>query len=109
MYRNKEEIDLAIENYLKNLQRVALKDDIITLDEERIISWAIDAFKNMQLQLYEVLESGLNDTEFYELLKDMQHDIIENALRIANEDDVITDDERALIDELHRALHQEDG
>ncbi len=97
MYRKKEQIDREIDKLMKELNKIALFDDVISGDEQAIIDKIADQMKNMQEQIMQVLESELHDEEFNDLLMDCLNDTIVNVEKVAMLDGIITEDERKLL------------
>ncbi len=97
MYRKKEQIDREIDKLMKELNKIALFDDVISGDEQAIIDKIADQMKNMQEQIVQVLESELHDEEFNDLLMDCLNDTIVNVEKVAMLDGIITEDEKKLL------------
>lgn len=106
MYRTKDQIDTCIIECIKDLEEIAMRDNVLTEEEDLILDQIRSEFSNLQDQLIQVLESNLSESEFNELLIDMLHDIVENIMAVAMADNNISDDERVLIVKLHDFAHK---
>ncbi|MFQ6137126.1 MAG: hypothetical protein ACE5PM_08105 [Candidatus Hydrothermarchaeales archaeon] len=95
---------LAYDGMLKK----AAEDGYIS-DEERAILKSISKnYKRYLKTLKGALKDGLIDDREEEELRKIRRDIWKNALEIACEDGVISDDEKALLDILREAVGLDD-
>ena len=106
MYRKKEQIDQEIDKLMTELNKVAMIDNVISQDENAIITKIREELKNLENQLVQILESELEDNEFNDILIDFLDDCIVKVEKIALEDGIITDDEQQLIKVLKEFVSQ---
>ena len=106
MIRSKEEIEKAIQNLMEELIDTAKADNVISDDELAIINKIQDDLMNMQRQIFQVLESDLDDLEFRNLVSDFLEDTIKNAKSVAYDDNILTTDELFLLDKLEEIVHK---
>lgn len=109
MYRSKESINTEINTLLKDLYTIAREDNIISLDEKFILDEINQGLKNLQIQVFQILESNLSDEEFNDILIDLLHDIIDNVVKTAEADGVITGDEKKLVDRIYGFVQSNEG
>lgn len=102
MYRSLDNIQEAIKLCLKELRDIALEDQIITEDEQAIITKIEYDFNNLETQVVQVLESDLSEDEFQDLIADFLEDVVENVTLVAMADNHITEDEEKLIDRIRK-------
>ena len=56
----------------------------------------------------QILKDDLDDHEFLDIATQILQDIVENAKRVANKDEVVTDDEMRLLEKLTETLKSEE-
>ncbi|MFW9992058.1 MAG: hypothetical protein ACFFD4_08340 [Candidatus Odinarchaeota archaeon] len=100
MYRNKDHIDQELQRCIRELREIALEDEEITPEEKALLDKIEEDFTQLEKQLFQVLESNLDDEEFQELLLDFLNHIADNAFKVAYEDGIISPDEQKLLDKI---------
>ncbi len=108
MYRNRREISKILEEVCVSLKEVALEDNEITSEEQAILDIVNTGIANLEEQIFQMLESELDETEFVDLVTEVFNDIIKNVVNEAKLDGIITSDEQKLIDKL-RSFVKEGG
>jgi len=100
MYRDESEIRRQLSLFFESVVAVAKEDEVITSDEKKILDTIEAGIHELEDQLINVLKSELHDEEFNDLQTQILQDIVYNATKVAEEDDVITPEESALIEKL---------
>ncbi len=85
---------------LSSMTNKALDDGIITEDERAVLKSLFDDLKDYNWWLQKAMDDGVIDLSEEKRLKNLLYKIYENSWKTAIADDVITDDERALLDHL---------
>lgn len=85
---------------LSSMTNKALDDGIITEDERALLKSVFDDLKDYNWWLQEALSDGVIDLSEEKRLKNLLYKIYENTWKTVIVDDVVTDDERALLDHL---------
>jgi hypothetical protein len=106
MYRTAAEINHAIKKSIYDLFEVALFDGVISPDEQAILDQIKLDFEKLEDQLVDMLKSDLSDEEFQSVISNFLKEAIDRVTAIANEDDIITDDEKFLINRIQDFIEE---
>ncbi len=96
--------DVIVQDLLNKIVFVALEDGIITEDELAILKQVKFDVKTIRDRLKNVGSQLEEKSTEAKLLNEFSKDIVQNAYNISQNDRVITDDERKLINTLIKAL-----
>lgn len=107
MYRNKDQIEKELASCMNDLKDVAMADGQISHDEKAILDQIENDFINLEKQLFQVLESDLQDHEFDDLVMDFLQDVIKDVISVAKKDGKITSDEQRLIRKIEEFVLKE--
>ena len=77
-------------------------------DEQEILTSIKDDLDNLNKQLMQILEDDLAEEEFRDICSQILEDIIINAQNVAKRDQVITDEEKKLLDRLSEFVLSEE-
>jgi len=106
MYRTADEINRAIKKSIYDLFEVALFDGKITEDEQAILDQVTLDFNKLEKQLVAMLKSDLEESEFEEVMVGFLKDAVDHAVAIAKEDDLISEDEKFLINTIQQFIEE---
>ncbi|OLS21501.1 MAG: hypothetical protein HeimC2_09300 [Candidatus Heimdallarchaeota archaeon LC_2] len=96
--------DVIVQNLLNKIIFVALEDGIITEDELAILKQVKIDVKTIRDRLKSIGSQLEEKSTEAKLLNEFSKDVVQNAYNISQNDRVITDDERKLINTLIKAL-----
>ena len=96
--------DIIVQDHLNKIVFVALDDGIITEDELAILKQVKVDVKTIRDRLKSAGSQLEEKSTEAKLLNEFSKDIVQNAYNISQNDRVITDDERKLINTLIKAL-----
>lgn len=95
----------TLAEYLKAVVREAKKDGKVTQDEYNILQQLSLDVAEYTIALENAEEDGKIDPEEKKELLDLKDKLLQNAKAVANQDDIVTDEEAALLKKLAEILH----